>query len=200
MNEYYSRTNSFSGTRSDVPGMQARVSVTIRNIKAETMQARRVISVWCIALFCALLTTPVLAQYTTSSIGGTVTDDAGNPVANASVKVAADSITVATSSTDANGEFHAPDLDLRTYSVSVTANGYVMWNGIVCVILKIFQIGRIARIGELVEIYQPADRLFTPRKAEPHKIGSDESTTACDQQVHIGGKFTLAPARWQANF
>jgi len=74
----------------------------------------------------ATVATPVLAQQTTSDIRGVVTDEAGNPIAGASV-VVTDVLTGTTRrvSTDATGRFGAQNLDTSgDYTVTATAAGF----------------------------------------------------------------------------
>jgi len=72
------------------------------------------------------IATPAFAQETTSSVRGTVTDDAGNPVPGATVTVThTPSGTESTQTTDAEGGFNAAGLRLGgPFTVVVTAPGF----------------------------------------------------------------------------
>ncbi len=72
------------------------------------------------------IATPVFAQETTSSVRGTVTDDAGNPVVGATVTVThVPSGTTSTQTTDAEGGFNAAGLRLGgPFTVEVAADGF----------------------------------------------------------------------------
>ena len=74
----------------------------------------------------ATVATPVLAQQTTSDIRGVVTDEAGAPVAGATVTVI-DTRTGATrrTTTDNSGRFNAPNLSVSgEYTVTATRSGF----------------------------------------------------------------------------
>ncbi len=76
--------------------------------------------------FATVVTTPVMAQQTTSEIRGVVTDDAGAPVSGATVTIT-DTRTGSsrTTSTGADGGFSARNLVVGgPYSVGVTAGGF----------------------------------------------------------------------------
>lgn len=72
------------------------------------------------------IATPAFAQETTSSVRGTVTDDAGNPVVGATVTVThVPSGTVSTQTTDGDGGFNAAGLRLGgPFTVKVDADGF----------------------------------------------------------------------------
>lgn len=76
--------------------------------------------------FAAVVSTPVMAQQTTSDIGGAITDSSGAPISGATVRVT-DTRTGATrtATTDVNGGFSARNLTIGgPYTVTVSASGY----------------------------------------------------------------------------
>ncbi|MBS0558010.1 MAG: TonB-dependent receptor [Proteobacteria bacterium] len=76
-------------------------------------------------LACLLATTSAMAQTTSSSIAGRVTDAAGNPVAGATVRVVhVPSGTASSTTTDANGRYIAQGLRVGgPYHIAATGNG-----------------------------------------------------------------------------
>ncbi|RZJ00174.1 MAG: TonB-dependent receptor [Brevundimonas sp.] len=76
----------------------------------------------------AVLLTPAVASaqdYTTGALVGTVSDQAGNPVAGASVTVRSNEQSFTRSyTTGANGQFRANLIPQGTYEVTVNADGY----------------------------------------------------------------------------
>jgi hypothetical protein len=76
----------------------------------------------------AIVATPAAAQdYTRGNLVGSVTDEAGNPIAGANVKVTSNEQGFSNSlTTDANGQFRATALPTGTYSVVVEVDGKVI--------------------------------------------------------------------------
>ena len=75
------------------------------------------------AVLCAL---PVAAQTTSAAITGRVVDQSKGVVPNAEVKLIdeATRVLVATTHTNANGDFIFADVNPATYTIIVTAPGY----------------------------------------------------------------------------
>ncbi len=79
-----------------------------------------------VAMSCVMAANSVFAQEITAEIRGTVADDAGNPIANATVRVT-DERTARTRTTNTNnqGVFSARNLQVGgPYIIEVSANGY----------------------------------------------------------------------------
>jgi Carboxypeptidase regulatory-like domain len=100
------------------------------------MRWRTMTSRWLGLLMLMLLcTSGVFAQEVTGSIAGTVTDNSGAVVSNATVKITNTDTTVVirTLKTDSSGTYSAPLLPLGNYSVEIAAAGFkgIVRSGIV---------------------------------------------------------------------
>ncbi|MEM9301247.1 MAG: TonB-dependent receptor [Pseudomonadota bacterium] len=90
------------------------------------MQFRRLMSAGLTALVLAIFATPALAQYTTSSIAGVVTDDAGNAVGGAEVVVVHEPTgTRRSTMTQDGGRYRVSGLRIGgPYSITITKEGF----------------------------------------------------------------------------
>ena len=90
------------------------------------MQFRRLMSAGLTALVLAIFAGPALAQYTTSSIAGVVTDDAGNAVGGAEVVVVHEPTgTRRSTMTQDSGRYRVAGLRIGgPYSITITKEGF----------------------------------------------------------------------------
>src|SRR5690242_14552019 len=82
-------------------------------------------ALWILTIVLFGLSLPVLAQNTRGSLGGTVVD--GNKAAVAGAAVKAKSTTTGaevSTTTDSQGAFNFPSLDIGAYDVTVEAKGF----------------------------------------------------------------------------
>src|SRR5262249_11023029 len=80
---------------------------------------------WVLLLFCLTSGPGAMAQTSTSSLQGTVTDPSGAAVANATVELTnVDSKTQRESNTDAQGDYRFQFLPPGTYSLTIRAAGF----------------------------------------------------------------------------
>lgn len=83
--------------------------------------------VFAVTAACVLINGVVLAQEITGSITGTVSDSAGAVVAGATVTIsdpAKNNLVVRTLTTNANGEFSAPNLAVSVYTITIEAPNF----------------------------------------------------------------------------
>jgi hypothetical protein len=89
-----------------------------------------------------LLTACAYAVEVTARIKGTVTDSAGAVLPNITVTAAnQDTGVITTTTTLANGDYIFQRLPIGTYSVSVTAHGFVRFAATGIVLLHLTQVG-----------------------------------------------------------
>src|SRR5262249_16189304 len=82
-------------------------------------------TLWGVVLSLTLALTPVVAQTSTGSIVGTVTDPSGGLVAGATVTVTNMDTSIAVkTATDASGNYVVTPLNVGRYSVTVEATGF----------------------------------------------------------------------------
>ncbi|HQR31752.1 MAG TPA: TonB-dependent receptor [Blastocatellia bacterium] len=87
--------------------------------------SRRIGQLFCLLMFCCFLSLVSLAQTTSTTILGTVTDSAGAVVAGAKVTVTNNGTGVSRSvTTSSTGDYSFPLLDVGTYTVTVDAQGF----------------------------------------------------------------------------
>src|SRR5271165_1393411 len=103
--------------------------IKLRSRKAESPWAGRTIAVLRLAaflgIFCLLFSAPVMAQFDTGTITGTVTDSSDAVVPNATVTVTNTGTGIQTTlPTDSNGGFVASALPFGQYVVSATGAGF----------------------------------------------------------------------------
>ncbi len=90
------------------------------------MDIRKGLGILLCVMLGGLISSPAFAQYTTSSISGVVTDDAGNPVSNATVVVVHEPTGTRRETTSQdNGRYRASGLRVGgPYTVTVTKNDF----------------------------------------------------------------------------
>ena len=81
----------------------------------------------CMLLLTAMLSTSVFAQTTTSTIEGTVKDPSGALVPGATVKVTAETLaSERNATTDSNGRYRIAALPAGKYTIAVSAQGFAV--------------------------------------------------------------------------
>src|SRR5438874_2927639 len=89
------------------------------------MRVSRFLSASLSLLFTVVFFSALLAQTTTGTISGDVTDSSGAVVANVSITVQNGETGLSRSATTtANGGYRVPDLPIGTYKVSASAQGF----------------------------------------------------------------------------
>ena len=88
--------------------------------------ARSVIAILVFAPACVLMPSTALAQITTATVIGTVTDAQGGVIPGAAVTLISDTrgVTSAETTTDATGGFVIPNVTADTYTVRVVLQGF----------------------------------------------------------------------------
>jgi len=125
-----------------------------------------------VAILVALSAGPAIAQYTTASLGGTVTDPAGAAVPDASVVVRnRDTAFTRAVQTAIDGGFVFSSLPLGTYSLSVEKTGFAKYvqDGIVLTLNQAASVSvtlKVGRTAEQVTVTANAELVNTRSAAE----------------------------------
>ena len=118
------------------------------------MTRGRVVAYLMVLLVATLGAFPAAAQFTTASLGGTITDPTGAAIAAAGIIVrnTATGVTYSTTS-QTSGEYKFPALPVGTYELTVTKSGFETYvqTGIVLTVNEAATQAVVLKVGQVTE-------------------------------------------------